>query len=93
MITTQRGELFSGPFRHRQQPSFVPLHCPTPRPSAIPDPKALAIFDLAEARWITKLSPPQIEKAKGRLRGKGTDAEKRAALALLDARVRGARGP
>lgn len=52
-------------------------------------PKALAIFDLADEHWIAKLSPARAEKAKGRLQGKGTEAEKRAALALLDARPGG----
>ena len=50
--------------------------------------KALAIFDLADARWIEKLSTHQVEAAKGRLKGKATDAEKVATAALLDGRGR-----
>jgi len=50
-------------------------------------PKALAIFDLADEHWIGKLSPGRAEKAKGRIQGKGSEAEKRAALALLDGQL------
>lgn len=51
-------------------------------------PKALAVFDLTDTHWIEKLSPRQVEAAKGRLRGKVTDAEKLATAALLDERGR-----
>lgn len=50
-------------------------------------PKALAVFDLVDTRWIEKLSTHQVDAAKGRLKGKATDAEKAATAALLDGRA------
>ena len=65
-------------------------HCGECHRSDLPTakPAALAIFDLTQGGWPTRMTEHQLEAATRRMKGvKASDEERRAALSLIDAEL------